>query len=76
MSFEAPASARRSARRPLGGRCVRGARAADEQYGVRFSNLDVLAAVAGGARSWGRHLPAALLLAAWRRCASRSPGRP
>jgi Ca-activated chloride channel homolog len=34
------------------------------RYGVRFTNLDVLASVAEERRPWGRHLPAALLLAA------------
>ena len=34
------------------------------RYGVSFSNLDVLAAVVEERRPWGRHLPAALLLAA------------
>lgn len=33
------------------------------RYAVRYSNLDVLASVAGGSSSWVRHLPAALLLA-------------
>jgi Ca-activated chloride channel homolog len=33
------------------------------RYAVRFTNLEVLAAVAGQRRSWLRHLPAALLLA-------------
>ena len=34
------------------------------RYGVRFTNLDVLASVVEERRPWGRHLPAALLLAA------------
>ena len=34
------------------------------KYAVRYSNLDVLASVAGGPSSWARHVPAALLLAA------------
>jgi Ca-activated chloride channel family protein len=34
------------------------------RYGVRFTNLDVLASVVEDRRPWGRHLPAALLLAA------------
>ena len=33
------------------------------RYAVRFTNLEVLAAVAGRRRAWLRHLPAALLLA-------------
>ena len=33
------------------------------RYAVRFTNLEVLAGVAGRRRSWLRHLPAALLLA-------------
>ena len=33
-------------------------------YAVRYSNVEVLAAVAGRRRSWKRHVPAALLLAA------------
>ena len=32
------------------------------RYAVRFTNLEVLAAVAGRRRAWLRHLPAALLL--------------
>ena len=31
-------------------------------YAVRYSNLGVLAAVAGTRRSWKRHVPAALML--------------
>ena len=34
------------------------------RYGVRFTNLDVLALVLEERRPWGRHVPAALLLAA------------
>jgi Ca-activated chloride channel homolog len=34
------------------------------RYGVLFSNLDVLASVVEERRSWARHVPAALLLAA------------
>jgi Ca-activated chloride channel family protein len=34
------------------------------RYGVRFTNLDVLASVVEERRPWGRHLAAALLLAA------------
>jgi Ca-activated chloride channel homolog len=34
------------------------------RYGVRFTNLDVLASVVEERRPWGRHLTAALLLAA------------
>jgi Ca-activated chloride channel family protein len=34
------------------------------RYGVRFTNLDVLASVVEERRPWGRHLPAALLLTA------------
>lgn len=34
------------------------------RYAVRYSNLDVLAAVVGSGRDWRRHIPAALLLAA------------
>ena len=34
------------------------------RYGVRFTNLDVLASVLEERRPWGRHVPAALLLAA------------
>ena len=33
------------------------------RYAVRYTNLEVLAAVAGRRRAWLRHLPAALLLA-------------
>ena len=33
------------------------------RYAVRYTNLDVLAGVAGGRRAWRRHVPAALLLA-------------
>ena len=32
------------------------------RYAVRYTNLEVLAAVAGGRRAWRRHVPAALLL--------------
>ena len=34
------------------------------RYGVRFTNVDVLASVLEERRPWGRHVPAALLLAA------------
>jgi Ca-activated chloride channel homolog len=34
------------------------------RYGVRFTNLDVLASVVEERRPWGRHLPAVVLLAA------------
>ena len=33
------------------------------RYAVRYTNLEVLAGVAGRRRSWLRHLPAALVLA-------------
>jgi len=33
------------------------------RYAVRYSNLDVLASVAGTRSTWKRHVPAALLLA-------------
>lgn len=32
------------------------------RFAVRYTNLDVLASVAGGRRAWRRHLPAALVL--------------
>jgi outer membrane biosynthesis protein TonB len=38
------------------------------RYAVRFTNLELLAAVAGQRRSWLRHLPAALLLASLAAC--------
>jgi Ca-activated chloride channel homolog len=34
------------------------------RYAIRFPNLDVLAAAAGGQRSWRRHLPGGLLVLA------------
>ena len=33
------------------------------RYAIRYSNLDVLAGVAGSRRTWRRHVPAAILLA-------------
>lgn len=33
------------------------------RYAIRYSNLDVLAGVAGSRRTWKRHVPAAILLA-------------
>ena len=33
------------------------------KFAVRYTNLEVLAAVAGRRRAWRRHVPAALMLA-------------
>lgn len=64
MSFEAPALLVTLVLVPLAaaGYWLLQRRAA--RYALNFTNLDVLASVAGGRRTWKRHVPAALLLAA------------
>jgi Ca-activated chloride channel family protein len=62
MSFEAPALLLGLLLVPLAGVgywLLQRRRAA---YAVRYTNLEVLASVAGGRSSWKRHLPAALML--------------
>ena len=63
MSFEAPELLRRAAARAASRRVgywlLQRRRA---PYAVRYTNLGVLAAVAGTRRSWKRHVPAALML--------------
>ena len=64
MSFEAPALLVALLVVPLAVGAYVVLERRTSRYGVSFSNLDVLAAVVEERRPWGRHLPAALLLAA------------
>ena len=64
MSFEAPALLVALLVVPLAVGAYVVLERRTSRYGVSFSNLDVLAAVVQERRPWGRHLPAALLLAA------------
>ncbi len=62
MSFEAPALLAVLVLVPLVGIGYWLLQRRPSRYAVRYSNLEVLAAVAGRRRTWKRHVPAALLL--------------
>lgn len=62
MSFEAPALLAALVLVPLVGIGYWLLQRRPSRYAVRYSNLEVLAAVAGRRRTWKRHVPAALLL--------------
>ena len=62
MSFEAPALLAVLLLVPLVGIGYWFLQRRPSRYAVRYPNLEVLAAVAGGRRTWKRHAPAALLL--------------
>ena len=64
MSFEAPALLLGFLLVPLAAVGYWLLQRRPSHYPVRYSNVEVLAAVAGRAGSWKRHVPAALLLAA------------
>ena len=64
MSFEAPALLLGLLLVPLAAVGYWLLQRRPSHYPVRYSNVEVLAAVAGRAGSWKRHVPAALLLAA------------
>ena len=60
MSFEAPGSSPALLLVPLAAVGYWLLKRRRTRYAVRFTNLEVLAASPGGARSWRRHVPAAL----------------
>ena len=62
MSFEAPALLAVLLLVPLVGVGYWFLQRGPSRYAVRYPNLEVLAAVAGGRRTWKSHVPAALLL--------------
>ena len=62
MSFEAPALLVGLAVVPLAALGYWLLQRRPPRFAVRYTNLDVLAAVAGRRRAWKRHVPAALLL--------------
>jgi Ca-activated chloride channel family protein len=62
VSFEAPALLAVLVLVPLVGIGYWLLQRRPSRYAVRYSNLEVLAAVAGRRRTWKRHVPAALLL--------------
>ncbi len=64
MSFEAPALLATLLVVPLAAAGYWLLQRRPPRYAVRFTNLEVLAGVAGRRRAWRRHVPAALLLAA------------
>ena len=64
MSFEAPALLATLLLVPLAAVGYWLLQRRPPKYAVRFTNLSVLAGVAGARRPWRRHVPAALLLAA------------
>lgn len=64
MSFEAPALLLTLLLVPLAAAGYWLLQRRPPRYAVRFTNLEVLAGVAGRRRAWRRHVPAALLLAA------------
>ena len=63
MSFEAPLLLLGLLVVPLAGLGYWLLQRRPPRYAVRYTNLEVLAGVAGGRRAWRRHVPAALLLA-------------
>lgn len=63
MSFEAPALLVGLAVVPLAALGYWLLQRRPPRFAVRYTNVDVLAAVAGRRRAWKRHVPAALLLA-------------
>ncbi len=64
MSFEAPALLATLLLVPLAAAGYWLLQRRPPRYAVRYTNLEVLAGVAGRRRAWRRHVPAALLLAA------------
>ena len=64
MSFEAPALLATLLLVPLAAAGYWLLQRRPPKYAVRYTNLAVLAGVAGSRRAWRRHVPAALLLAA------------
>ena len=64
MSFEAPALLATLLLVPLAAAGYWFLQRRPPKYAVRYTNLSVLAGVAGSRRAWRRHVPAALLLAA------------
>lgn len=64
MSFEAPALLVGLLLVPLVGIGYWFLQRRPSRYAIRYPNVEVLAAVAGGRRTWKRHVPAALLLLA------------
>jgi len=64
MSFEAPALLATLLLVPLAAAGYWLLQRRPPKYAVRYTNLAVLAGVAGSRRTWRRHVPAALLLAA------------
>ena len=64
MSFEAPALLATLLVVPLAAAGYWLLQRRPPRYAVRYTNLEVLAGVAGRRRAWRRHVPAALLLAA------------
>ena len=65
MSFEAPALLATLLLVPLAAAGYWLLQRRPPKYAVRYTNLAVLAGVAGSRRAWRRHAPAALLLAAF-----------
>ena len=63
MSFEAPLLLLGLLVLPLAGLGYWLLQRRPPRYAVRYTNLEVLAGVAGGRRTWRRHVPAALVLA-------------
>lgn len=64
MSFEAPALLVTLVVVPLAAAGYWFLQRRPPRYAVRYTNLEVLAGVAGSRRAWRRHVPAALMLAA------------
>ena len=76
MSFEAPLLLLGLLVVPLAGLGYWLFQCRPPRYAVRYTNLEVLAAVAGGRRAWRRHVPAASCSCRSPRSAWHLPGRP